>query len=105
MHADRFERGKTGCLAKIEPFGIMGPAPLFGCRIRRNHNRLARGIKDRNVIAAVAHIVETALAELFDQRLALAAAGKVNIRGAVEDRGKRAGMGGNPECHALGGPR
>ncbi len=80
-------------------------APGFGSRIRRNDDGAPRRIEHRHIVAAVAHIVETALPEARNQRFALAVMGKVQGFRGMHDVGEQAGMGGDVARHRFGSPR
>ncbi|MNL57344.1 hypothetical protein D3C87_1808970 [compost metagenome] len=81
MHADRFQGSEGTHLAGIELLCIVIATPFLSRRIRSNDDRATRDVEHRDVVTAIAHVVETALAEAVDKCVTLAAARQIECLG------------------------
>ena len=77
MGAQHFQVGLEGRLRRLEQLGAVLGLPARGMAVGRNDDRLARHVEAGEVVAAVAGIVEAAVAIGLDQRGALLLRGEI----------------------------
>ena len=92
MHSEHLHIGLECGFCRLEKLAAIPRVPAGSRAVGSNDNGPARGIEDRDIGAAVARIIEPAIAECRDQRVTLHAGGHVAAGLCGDDLVKNAQM-------------